>query len=119
MVVTRHTLIFKAHLLLAKVVWEVSNHDLGLGGNAILGRSALLARAKSISLASLVGVNGHGVLVTRGGRKSLVGGLGQRKDLARHVGRSISRLGRCVSSLALGVATLRVLGFGPDEFCAL
>lgn len=102
-----------------QVVRQVSNHDLGLGGNAILGRSALLARAKSISLASLVGVNGHGVLVTRGGRKSLVGGLGQRKDLSRHVGRSISRLGRCVSSLALGVATLRVLGFGPDEFCAL
>jgi hypothetical protein len=95
----------KAHLLLTKVVWEVSDHDLGLGGNAILGRTTLLAGTKGVSLASLGVVNGNGVLVTGSSRESLVGGLGQGKDLARDVGRSIGRVGRCVS-LALCVATL-------------
>jgi len=118
-VVTRHIWIPKAHLLLAKVVWEVSNHDLGLGGNTVLGRTALLAGAKSISLASLAGVNSDGVLVTRSSRESLVGGIGQGKDLAGDVGRSVGRLGGCVS-LALGVATLCLwLAFDQNGSCGL
>ena len=105
-VVTRRVSKSKAYLLLAKVVWEVSDHDLGLGGDTILRRTALLARAKGVSLAGLAGVNSHGVLVAGSGRKSLVGGLGQRKNLAGDVGRSIGRVGGCVGGLALGVATL-------------
>jgi hypothetical protein len=119
-VVTRQVPIPKAHLLLAKVVWEVSDHDLGLGGNAVLRRTALLAGAKGVGLAILAGVNSDGVLVTGSGRKSLVGGVGQRKNLAGNVGRSIGRLGRCVGSLALGVATLCLwLVFDQNGFYAL
>lgn len=107
--VTRQISTSNCYLLLTKVVWEVSDHDLGLGGNAVLGRTTLLAGAKSIGLASLVGVDGQGVLVTRSSSESLVGGLGQRKDLAGDVGRSIGRVSGSVSSLALGVATLMLV----------
>jgi hypothetical protein len=43
--------------VLLQVVRQVGNHDLGLGGNAILGGTTLLA------LARLTGLAGSGVLL--------------------------------------------------------
>ena len=82
-----------AYLLLAKVVRKVGNHDLGLAGNAILRGTALLAGAVGVGLASLVDIE---TLLAGGGGNSLVGGLGERKNLARNVGGS-SAVGGSVS----------------------
>jgi len=72
-----------------KVVRKVGNHDLGLGGNTVLGGTALLARTEGVRLAGLAWVDGQGVLVTGSSAESLVGGLGQRKDLTRNVGGTV------------------------------
>jgi hypothetical protein len=77
------SMLCSAYLLLAKVVRKVGNHDLGLAGNAVLRGTALLAGAVGVGLASLVDID---ALLTGGGSDSLVGGLGERKDLAGNVG---------------------------------
>lgn len=68
---------FDPYLVLGQVVRKVGNHDLGLGGNAILGRTALLLGTRSTGLASLASLAGSGVV--------LVGDLGQRSGLAGNV----------------------------------
>lgn len=75
--------LWNAHLLLAKVVRKVGNHDLGLAGDAVLRRATLLAGAVGVGLA----IDGN-ALLAGGGGKSLVGGLGKRSDLAGNVGGS-------------------------------
>jgi hypothetical protein len=69
------------YLLLAEVVGKVGDHDLGLAGDAVLGRTTLLAGAVGVGLA----VDSDAVLASGGGQ-GLVGGLGQRSSLARDVG---------------------------------
>jgi hypothetical protein len=69
------------YLLLAEVVRKVGDHDLGLAGDAVLGRTTLLAGAVGVGLA----VDSDAVLASGGGQ-SLVGGLGKRSNLARDVG---------------------------------
>jgi hypothetical protein len=76
-----------AYLLLTKVVRKVGNHDLGLAGNAVLRGATLLAGAVGVGLASLAGVDSDTLLASVSG-KSLVGGLGERSDLAGNVGGS-------------------------------
>ena len=58
-----------------EVVRKVGNHDLGLGRNAILGGTALLALAGS-----------SGLLVGLVSCERLVGGFGKSYNLARDVG---------------------------------
>lgn len=58
-----------------QVVRQVSNHDLGLGGNTVLGRTALLALA------------GSGLFVALVSCECLVGGFGESYNLARNIGR--------------------------------
>lgn len=54
----RDGLVRLTNLLLGQVVGQVGNHDLGLGRNAISGRTALtaLSLGASLSLGSLDGV---------------------------------------------------------------
>ena len=61
-------------LLLTKVVGEISNHDLDLGRDPVLGRATLLALARSTRL--LVFCR-HSVLV------GLIRSLGERNHLPR------------------------------------
>lgn len=70
--------------VLLQVVRKVRDHDLGLGGNAVLGRSALLL---DWSLRRLGRVNGHRTFGALGCGECLVGGVSKREDLARNVGR--------------------------------
>jgi hypothetical protein len=79
--------IFITYSVLLQVIGEVSNHDLSLGGDTILGGTALLALTR---VGLLVGI-------TLLGCKCLVRSLGERNNLARHVRRRA--VGR---SLALG-----------------
>jgi hypothetical protein len=69
------------YLLLAEIVGKVGDHDLGLAGNAVLGRTTLLAGTVGVGLA----VDSDAVLASGGGQ-GLVGGLGKRSSLARDVG---------------------------------
>ena len=69
------------YLLLAEVVREVGNHNLGLAGDAVLGRTTLLAGTVGVGLA----VDSEAVLASGGGQ-GLVGGLSERSSLARDVG---------------------------------
>jgi hypothetical protein len=92
-------------LLLAQVVRQVGDHDLGLGGDAVLRRATLLARAGSVGLAALLAVDADGALRARLGAQSLVSGLGERSDLAGDV--SGATAGGRLSTL---LAVLAVLG---------
>jgi hypothetical protein len=87
-----------AYLLLTKVVRKVGNHDLGLAGDTVLRGATLLAGTVGVGLASLAGVDSDALLASVGG-KSLVGGLGERSDLAGNVGGSAVG-----GSLGLGLA---------------
>jgi hypothetical protein len=66
------------YLVLGQVVGEVGNHDLGLGGNAILGRSTLLLGAAGAGLTLLLSALGGSSVVLVGGvsQRSLLGGVG-------------------------------------------
>jgi len=66
-----------SHLFLAKVVWEVGDHDLVLRGNAILGRSTLTGLTRSTRLLITVGCSFIGCYVRR---------IGQRLRLAWGIG---------------------------------
>lgn len=70
----------KDYLLLAELIRQVGNHDLGGAGNTILrGTSLLLLNQRLV--VGLVGSIGNGL------RSNLdVGRLNQRKNLARNVG---------------------------------
>ena len=69
------------HLVLGQVVRQVSHHDLGLGGDTILGGTALLLLDTATRLALLLG--GTGVV-------GLVSDLVQRLSLTRGIGGSLS-----------------------------
>jgi len=60
------------YLLLREIIWQVGNHDLVLGWNAIGWRTTLT------SLTGLARSLGLGLLLSGG----LVGGVGQRRDLS-------------------------------------
>jgi len=93
--------------ILLQVVRQVGDHDLGLGGNAILGRTALLA------LAGLTRLTGSSVLlVALLSCKRFVRSFGQRSDLAGYICRG--RVGGSgVGKLDL-VGTLSAIGLlGP------
>ena len=68
------------NLVLGQVIRQVSHHDLGLGGDTILGRTALLLLDTATRLALL---GGTGVV-------GLVGDLSQRLGLTRGIGGSLS-----------------------------
>lgn len=65
------------HLVLGQVVRQIGNHDLGLGRNAVLGRTTLLLGAGA-RLALLLGSLGASSLVVVGGlsQRSLTGSVG-------------------------------------------
>lgn len=90
----RNVDIASTYLILLQVVRQVGNHDLGLGGNAILGGTTLLALAR---LAGLTRFTGSGVLlglvVALLGCKRFVRRLGEGIDLAGYICRG--RLGGC------------------------
>ena len=65
-----------------EVVRKVGNHDLGLGGDAVLGGTALLALTGS-----------GGLLVGLVSGECLVGGLGKSYNLARDIGGGAVRRG--------------------------
>ena len=69
------------NLVLGQVVRQVSHHDLGLGGDTILGGTALLLLDTATRLALLLG--GTGVV-------GLVSDLVQRLSLTRGIGGSLS-----------------------------
>lgn len=68
------------HLVLGQVVRQVSHHDLGLGGDTILGGTALLLLDTATRLALLGGTSVVG----------LVSDLSQRLSLTRGIGGSLS-----------------------------
>jgi hypothetical protein len=60
-----------AYLVLAKVVREVGDHDLGLGRDAVLGRAALLAGSTGLAQLVRAGLaGGLGPGITGGGNRS-------------------------------------------------
>lgn len=66
------------YLLLAQIIRQVSHHNLGLGGNAVLGGSTLLLGTGTGLAAGLASLGGSGII--------LVGELRQRGSLARGSG---------------------------------
>jgi hypothetical protein len=94
------------HPVLLQVVGQVGNHDLGLGGNAVLGGTALLA------LAGLTRLTGSSILLGLVGSllgcKRFVRSLGQRSNLAGYICRG-GVGGRSVGELDL-VGTLSAVG---------
>ena len=73
--------------VLLQVVGQVGNHDLGLGGNTVLGGTTLLA---------LAGLTGSGVLLGIGGTllscERFVRSLGEGSNLAGYIcGSRLSR----------------------------
>lgn len=77
------------YLLLAKIVRQVGNHDLRLARDAILRRATLLALTGSLGLAGLRRVDSDAVSASRSG-EGLVSGVGERDDLARNIGGSVT-----------------------------
>jgi hypothetical protein len=64
------------HLLLAQIVRQVGNHNLGLGRNTILGRSALLLGTDTGLAGGFTSLGGRNDII-------LVGNLRERSSLAR------------------------------------
>lgn len=96
----------RAYLLLAKIVRQVGDHDLGLGRDAVLGWTALLARLLGLGLLGIAGVDGHGAFLSSLTSESLVGSRGETSSLARDVGgASAVRVSGSVN-LAVGLAGL-------------
>jgi hypothetical protein len=89
--------------ILLEVVGQVGNHDLGLGRNAILGGTTLLALAWSSRLL-VDGCRAFGSLLSC---ECFVRGFGQRNNLARYICRGA--VGRS-SSFAFGSLGLAALG---------
>lgn len=79
----------RIYLLLAKVVRQIGNHNLGSRWNSIFGWTALLWWTSSAGLLFLV--FGSGSLV------GLIGDIGQRKDFA--IGASVCSLAILSGSL--------------------
>ena len=88
-----------ANPILLQVVRQVGNHDLGLGGDAVLGRTALLA------LARLTRLTGSSIfLVALLSCKRFVRSFGEGSDLAGYI---------CGCALGGGgVGELDLLGLG-------
>lgn len=74
-------------LFLGQIVWEVGDHDLILGGNAILRRSTLLLLTGSTCLGLL---GSFGSFSTLFGVDDFTSGVGKREGLSWFVGGSLS-----------------------------
>lgn len=61
------------YLLLGQIVGQVSHHDLGLGGNAVGGRTTLTTLASRASLGLGIGVTAVGLVGDIGQRLGIVG----------------------------------------------
>lgn len=98
-----HIFLDFTYLVLLQVVRQVGNHDLSLGGNAVLRRTTLLALAR---------LTGSGILVSLVGTllscKRFVRGLGEGSDLAGYICRSRLR-GSGINELDL-FSTISTLG---------
>ena len=85
----------KDYLLLAELVGQVGNHDLGGTGDTILRGASLLLLNLALEAMSLLGT-----LVSRLGSLD-VGGLDEREDLTGNVGRKdLLLLGRAILTAA-------------------
>ena len=82
-----------SYLFLGQVVREVSDHNLILGGNAVLGRSTLLLLTGSTCLGLL---GSFGSFSTLFGVNGLASGVGEREGRSWFIGGSLS-----ISLLAL------------------
>lgn len=71
---------FSTYLLLAQIIRQVSHHNLGLGSNAIFGRSTLLLGTGTGLAGGLSRLGGSGIGIV------LVGEFSQRSSLARGSG---------------------------------
>ena len=92
-----------AHLLLAKIVWQVGNHDLRLAWYAILWWTALLAWLLGLSLAGLASLETFFALLCG---KSLVGCGCERCNLAGYIGWASAVGGRLRLAICLALAVL-------------
>ena len=73
----------KSYLLLAKIVWQIGNHDLRLAGDTVLWWAALLPWLLGLGLASLASLETFFAVL---GCESLVGCRGESCSLAWYVG---------------------------------
>ena len=107
----------QSHLLLAKVVRQVGNHDLVLAGDAVFRRTTLLARLVRLGLAGLGRIGIDGTLLTDSARERLVGRGRQTGSLAWHIGWARA-IGRGLS-LAIGLLRLSHISWCTNSMALL
>lgn len=93
-----------AHLLLAKIVWQIGDHDLRLAGNSVLWWTALLAWLLGLGLAGLASFEAFAILSS----ESLVGGGGEWGNLAWSVGWASTVGGRLRFAICLALNALYI-----------
>jgi hypothetical protein len=86
-------------LLLSQVIGQVSDHDLGGGGNAVLGRTTLLGRTRSSSLSGLLSSS----------LGSLVGDIGKGSGLSSTGTTSTSATSATTATTATTTASTTIL----------
>ena len=89
------------YLLLAKIVWQVGNHDLRLARHAILWWTTLLARLLGLGLSGLTSLEAFAILRC----ERLVGCGGEWSSLAWYVCRASAVGGRLSLAVSLTLAS--------------